>query len=78
MPNLQDILNEQEKYKDQSDITAKMLEIKDQVKKDKSVTIRVNSTLYENFTEICRNIGASNNGMITMLITRFVNENKNK
>ena len=55
---------------------AQMLTLPEETKKDKQVTMRINSGLYADYSQICKALGATNNGMLTMLIKKFVNENK--
>lgn len=44
--------------------------------KDKMISVKVNSSTYKVFTDICRARGLSNNSAINMLISDFVNDNK--
>lgn len=75
MAKLSDIKQEQSN-RPAAGPAAQMLTLPEETKKDKQVTIRINSGLYSDYSEICRVLGATNNGMLTMLVKKFVNENK--
>ena len=45
--------------------------------KDKQISAKVNMKMYNDFTEINRLQGLSNNSAINMLISKYVRENKN-
>ena len=44
--------------------------------KDKSVSLKVNSQVYATFTEICKELGLSNNSCLNMIIGQYVRDNK--
>ena len=44
--------------------------------KDKTISLRVNSRVYEQFNAICRLSGTTSNGMLYMLMTQYVADNK--
>ena len=78
MTKLSDIINsEKEAKKAAGDETAtKLMEIEESSVKDKQVTIRINSGLYRKYERVCKRLGSTCNGMMTMLVTKFVSENK--
>ena len=45
--------------------------------KDKQISAKVNMKMYNDFTEINRLQGLSNNSAINMLISKYVRENRN-
>lgn len=45
--------------------------------KDLTISVKVNSTTYEQFKAINKVLGASNNSCINTLISRYVLDNKN-
>lgn len=45
--------------------------------KDLTISVKVNSTTYEQFKEINKALGMSNNSCINQFIARYVLENKN-
>ena len=44
--------------------------------KDKQISAKINSTVYEQFTKINKTLGVSNNSAINMCITRYIRDNK--
>ncbi len=44
--------------------------------KDKMISVKVNSSVYEDFTRINKALGMSNNSCINSLIARYVMDNK--
>lgn len=77
MAKLSDILNnEKEAKKTPDDVATRLMELEESSVKDKQVTIRINSGLYRKYEKVCKKLGSTCNGMMTMLVTKFVNENK--
>ena len=46
-------------------------------KKDKMISVKVNSTTYEQFSQINKALGMSNNSCINQMISKYVLDNKN-
>ena len=44
--------------------------------KDKQISAKINSAVYEQFTKINKALGVSNNSAINMCITRYIRDNK--
>ena len=78
MAKLSDIINnEKESRKPAADEGAtRLMELEESSVKDKQVTIRINSGLYRKYEKVCKKLGSTCNGMMTMLVTKFVSENK--
>ena len=77
MAKLSDIINnEKETKKAPDDVATRLMELEESSVKDKQVTIRINSGLYRKYEKVCKKLGSTCNGMMTMLVTKFVNENK--
>ena len=77
MAKLSDIINnEKEAKKTPDDVATRQMELEESSVKDKQVTIRINSGLYRKYEKVCKKLGSTCNGMMTMIVTKFVNENK--
>ncbi len=77
MAKLSDIINnEKEAKKTPDDVATRLMELEESSVKDKQVTIRINSGLYRKYEKVCKKLGSTCNGMMTMIVTKFVNENK--
>ena len=78
MAKLSDIINNEKEAKKTSndDVATRLMEMEESSVKDKQVTIRINSGLYRKYEKVCKKLGSTCNGMMTMLVTKFVNENK--
>lgn len=46
------------------------------IEKDKQISAKVNSALYDSFTAVNKAQGMSNNSALNMLIARYVKENR--